>query len=58
MDLPIQKVQNKDNGDIYFFDPNKPRRFIDGEEFIIVKRELESKLEFYIKRKPLIMNVK
>lgn len=56
--MAIEKVLNKENNDILYLIPNKPSRFIEGEEFVCVKREPIGILEFYIKRKSLIRNVK
>lgn len=53
-----QKVQNRENGDILFLIKGKPSRFIEGDEFVCVKRDTEVPMEFYIKRKSLIMNWK
>lgn len=56
--VQYQKVQNKENGDLLFLVKGKPSRFIEGEEFACVKREENALLEFYIKRRSLIMNWK
>lgn len=54
----LEKVINKETNEVYYLVPNRPKRFIDGDEFVCVKRNPNIALEFYIRRKPLITNAK
>lgn len=58
MNDKLQKVMNPETKDIYFLVPNRQKRFIEGEEFVCVKKTFDDKSEYYIRRKNLIMNVK
>ena len=56
--IPFTKAKNNENGDILYVVPNKPKRYIDGKEYICVKRENDANAEHYILRSVLTMNWK
>lgn len=52
------KVKNKLTDDIMFLIKDAPKRYIEGVEFVKVKRHETDKLSNYIRRDSLIFNWK
>ena len=50
------KVKVRDSDDILFMVDGAPSKFIEGEEFCLVKRTIEDSNPKYIKRRSLIFN--
>lgn len=49
----LTKVQNKETKEHFWVLKNKSSRFIEGKEFVLVKRNPEDKLSHWIKRESL-----
>ncbi len=56
--MKLVRVQNKETKDILFMLADSPSKYIDGDEFVYVKRTEEDKLTNLIKRKSLILHWK
>lgn len=52
----LVRVKNKENQDILFLVKGAPSRYIEGEEYVQVKRFETDKLNSYIKRSSIIFH--